>query len=371
MELVFPFGFPWPTAMYLAFFVVTAALAMVFVQYVLAGSIVLLIGSVATLVREQPRDGPAPPARTGLVQKSIADWLPAVLSLAIAAAIAPFLFLQILYRSELGTASRILFARFLLMVPALVASYLLLYILKGESMAGRGAVARVLVAAALFGCLLFAAWVWSATHVLGLHKALWAYESRSGRWIYGDSEIWPRLGYWITASFPTLAVVLAWRFYWGRRRYAPPDLDHVAKRLKALALIGLATSEAEVLLWFLWLEEPVRGVVLGMLAMPYVVLVFLGMSIQAVLWVRVKNGANLEAGRLSLISAGAAMTIFGALVVREARRLAAVDVSSLTDLHNRAAQAGGLGLFVFALVLNSAIITACILIVRRSVRAIA
>ena len=47
MNTLFPFGFPWPTAMYLTLFIVTATFYMVFMNYVLAGAMVLVLGYVA------------------------------------------------------------------------------------------------------------------------------------------------------------------------------------------------------------------------------------------------------------------------------------------------------------------------------------
>ena len=47
MNTVFPFGFPWPTAMYLSLFVITATIYLVFMNYVLAGAIVLVLGYAA------------------------------------------------------------------------------------------------------------------------------------------------------------------------------------------------------------------------------------------------------------------------------------------------------------------------------------
>ena len=70
------------------------------------------------------------------------------------------------------------------------------------------------------------------------------------------------------------------------------------------------------------------------------ILAFAGMGIQAVLWLPVECGTDLSTRRLSFISTGAAMTILGAVVVREARRLAAVDVSELFDMHRQAAGRG-------------------------------
>lgn len=370
METVFPFGFPWPTAMYLALFVLAAAIYIFFMQYVLAGSIVLLVGCGAALARRRADTVPARPVRAGLLQEVVRDWLPAVFGLAIATAIAPLVFLQILYRREFYTASQLLFTRFLLLLPIMIAACLLLCLLKSEALATRGLLVRALVSVAVFACLLFAAWAWTGNHVLGLHKLSWEYQSKSNRWVYGDAEIWPRLGYWITASFPTLAVALAWQFHWGRRNHAPADLDHASRRLKSLALLGLAMSAAEASLWQLWLEDSARGTVLSMLALPYAILAFAGMGIQAAAWLTVERGTDLSTRRLSFISTGAAMTIVGAVVVREARRLAAVDVSQLFDMHRQAARAGGMGLFLVMFVLNAAIITTCLLIVRRALRAL-
>jgi len=370
METLFPFGFPWPTAMYLALFILTAAIYMVFMQYVLAGSIVLLVGHVTVLVRRRVNTGPVRPVRSDLMQGVVRDWLPAILSLTFAAAIAPLLFLQILYRREFYTASQLLFNGFLLSLPALIAAYLLLYLLKSHLLAARGPLLRGLVAMAAFACFLFTAWAWAGAHVLGLRQQLWQYEYFSDKWIYRDAEVWPRLGYWITASFPTLAVVLAWQFHWGRRLHAPADLDRASRRLKAMALVGLATSAAEAWLWQLWLGGPARAAVLSMLALPYGLLAFVGMGAQAALWLPVKTGAHLTTRRLSLISTGAALTILGALVVREARRLAAIDLTQSLDAHSQAARVGGMGLFLVFFALNAAVITACVLIVRRALRSL-
>ena len=126
MNTLFPFGFPWPTAMYLTLFVVTAAIYMVFMNYVLAGAIVLLIGYLAPGARRRVEGGPGGPARSGLglIMKVVRDWLPAILGLAITTGIAPLLFLQILYKRQFYTANLLLFNRFMLLLPALIVGLL-------------------------------------------------------------------------------------------------------------------------------------------------------------------------------------------------------------------------------------------------------
>ena len=148
METVFPFGFPWPTAMYLALFVLTAAIYIFFMQYVLAGSIVLLVGCGAALARRRADAGPARPVRGGLLQEVVRDWLPGHPWPGDRHRDRALLFLQILYRREFYTASQLLFTRFLLLLPIIIAAWLLLCLLKSHALATRGPLA----ACARLGC---------------------------------------------------------------------------------------------------------------------------------------------------------------------------------------------------------------------------
>jgi hypothetical protein len=370
MNTLFPFGFPWPTAMYLALFVVTAAVTMVFMNYVLAGAIVLMIGYLAPGARRRVDGGPGGPARSGLglILKVVRDWLPAALGLAITTGIAPLLFLQILYQRQFYTANLLLFNLFVLLLPALIVAYSMFYLIKSHALAGRRAVLRGPVTIVTFACFFYTAWVWTETHVLSIHETAWQNHYSSQNYIYRNAEIWPRLGYWITASFSTLAVALAWQLRWGRRTHDPINLDLATRRLRSLAILGLATSAAEAWLWLLWLDTSARGHILSNLAIPYGLLALAGMGIQAGCWLSVNTAADLTARRLSLISTGVVMTILGTLAVREARRLAAIDITTLFDAHSQAAQVGGMGVFFVFFAVNAAVITACVLIVKRALR---
>jgi hypothetical protein len=370
MNLLFPFGFPWPTAMYLTLFIVTAALYMVFMNYVLAGSIVLLIGYLAPGARRRVEGGPGGPARSGLglILKVVRDWLPAVLGLAITTGIAPLLFLQILYKHRFYTATLLLSDQFMLLLPALIVAYYMLYLIRSHALTGRWTVLRGPVTITAFACFFYTAWVWTESHVLSIHESAWTNHYTSHSYIYRNAEIWPRLGYWITASFSTLAVALAWQLRWGRRTHDPVNLDLATRRLRSLAILGLATSAAEAWLWLLWLDRSARGLVLSNLALPYVLLALAGMGIQVVCWLPVKSAADLTTRCLALISIGVVMKILGSLVVREARRLAAIDITIHFDAHRQAAQMGGMGVFLVSFAVNAAVITACVLIVKRALR---
>jgi hypothetical protein len=365
---VFPFGFPWPTAMFLTLLIVTALIYTVFMQYVLAGAIVLVFGCMVSGIRKRVASRADGPRRSGLglIESILRDWLPATLGLAITTGIAPLLFSQVLYRRQFDTATLLLHAQFMLLSPAMIVAFCLLYLLKSRAFAGRGAGLRASVTVLACGCLFYTSWMWTENHVLSLHPEVWRAHSAMNGWLYRNAEIWPRLGYWITSSFTVLAVAVAWQLRWGRRSHNADELDRASRRLRALALLGLATSVSEGWLWQLWLEPALRAPIVSLLALPYGFLALAGVGIQAAGWLPVKTAADFTAGRLGLVSAGAMLTILGALVMREARRLAAIDIAALYEAHSRAAHAGGMGVFLVSFALNAALVTACVLIVRRS-----
>jgi hypothetical protein len=372
MDRLFPFGFPWPTAFYLTLFAITATIYSVFMQYVLGGGLVLMVGSLASTASRLAAIRPAgiDQERSGLGQivTVLRDWMPAILGLAITTGVAPLLFVQILYRREFYTANLLLFHRFMLLLPALIVAYYMLYVIKSKRLGARGPAGRAGVAALALGCFLYTAWAWTENHVLSLHAEAWSSMYQSDAWFFRNAEIWPRLGFWMTVSFPTVALMLAWQFHWGRHQPEAGNLDPVARRLRALALLGLATSVAEAWLWLLWLEPTARAATLGMLGLPYVLAAGVGMGLQAATWLTVQSGRDLTTGRLSLISTGAVLATLATLVVREARRLAAIDITALYDDHRHAAQTGGIGLFLTFLGLNAGLVTTCVLIVRRALR---
>ena len=151
-RILFPFGFPWPTAMYLTLLVITATIYMVFMNYVLAGSIVLMVGYVAPGARRRVETGSGGQTRSGLglILKVVRDWLPAILGLTITAGIAPLLFLQILYKRQFYTANLLIFNHHA--GYRAHGSHYLLYSIKSHALAGKWAVLRGPVAIAAFAC---------------------------------------------------------------------------------------------------------------------------------------------------------------------------------------------------------------------------
>jgi hypothetical protein len=334
---------------------------------VLGGGLVLLAGSLLPGARRRLGERPSR-SGLGLIVRVLRDWMPAMLGLAITAGIAPLLFLQVLYRRAFYTANLLLFHRFMFLLPSLIAAYYLLHVIKSRPMAERGPATRAAVTVLTLACLFYAAWAWTENHLLSLHPETWTEFYSSGRWFFRNAEIWPRLGYWMTVSFPTMATVLAWQLHWGRRLHEPADLDLASRRLRMLAIPGLATAAAEAWLWQLWLEPTARSAILGSLAFPYGLLVLVGISIQGAVWLTVRSASDLSTRRLALLSGGSVVTNFATLVVREARRLSAIDITALAEAHRHAAGVGGLGVFLISIALNAIAITMCVLVVRRALK---
>ena len=125
MESVFPFGFPSPTAFYLTLYVLTFALHHAFMHYVAAGSMYI---SWATIIRGPRGAASSSPAIADLIR----DWMPFSLSAAITAGVAPLLFVQIVYPRHFYTANLLLSWRWMIVVPVLIVSFYLLYVIKSS-----------------------------------------------------------------------------------------------------------------------------------------------------------------------------------------------------------------------------------------------
>ena len=184
-----------------------------------------------------------------MISKVVCDWLPAILGLAITAGIAPLLFVQILYKHQFYTANLLLFNRFMLLLPALIVAYYMLYLVRshaspaGGRSCGGGDDRRLRL-------LLL--------HGMGMDgkSCLEPPSPGSGEdpvhfsclYLSQFRDLTAALGYWITASFTTLAVAVAWRSFAGAAgsTIRSTSISRLA-RLRSLAILGLAMSAAELL----------------------------------------------------------------------------------------------------------------------------
>ena len=268
MDIFFPIGYPWPTTFYLTLYVLTLLLHVVPMNYVLAGSTYW----AATACFAKPEH--AATGRNPLSQL-LRDWMPFALGIAITAAIAPLLFLQLLYKHFFYTANLLLFHRWMSILPVLILAFYLLYLRKAKGVDRWPLAFRIGIALAAGVCFLFVAWSWTENHLLGLAQDQWAEQYASGRLVYWSREQLPRLAVWYVGAFPTLAVLLGWQVQFHLRRGTPWP-DSPVPRLLRIALAALLASALAALVYFLSLNANTRGALLRDGGAFYVGLAFVG-----------------------------------------------------------------------------------------------
>lgn len=348
MNSAFPFGLPGATAMYLVLYALTLALHVVFMSYVLAGSGYLAVWAVRRLAGAGDPDDP--------VARTLRDWLPFGLGVAITAGVAPLLFVQILYKEHFYTANLLLFHRWMAIVPVLMTGFYLLYLskAKGDQWSGR---ARAAVSVGAFGCFVFIAFSFADNHMLAMAGPVrWRALYAQGALLSVDGQTPFRLGVWLCGAVPVFATIIGWQLRTAEHRVQP---------IAYLALGGIVGAVGFAALYYNGLVPLQRDHVTGAFAKPYAVALAVGLVCQLVAWVWQLRLGRLSKSPLILASVGAVLAIFGTVVVREALRLGSFDTQQLFGLHERAAEAGGMPLFVLFGVVNVAVIVWCFAMTRR------
>ncbi|MRG93372.1 hypothetical protein [Polyangium spumosum] len=340
MDSPFPFGFPGPTAFYLVTFVLTLVSHVVFMNYVLAGTGVLVVRRIRG--KTEANDA---------IVDLLRDWLPFALSAAITAGIAPLLFIQILYKKSFYTANLLLFHRWMLILPALIVGFYLLYAQKTAFVKERPRLG-VLVPMGALACFLFTALSWTENYLLARSEAAWAPMYASKAMIYENGEILPRMLLWTLGALPTLSVLLGWQLH--RRERAGKLADAASFRSVAwIGLGGLVVAGACAAGYATLVGPEARAHAIGPMARPWLVAAAIGVVVEAAGFLGLLRA---EAGRgraLAVASAGLFLVILGTTVVREVLRITAVDFVALYAEHARAAEVSGRWLFLGFFLVNA------------------
>jgi hypothetical protein len=380
MDRAFPFGFPGPTAFYLTLYVVTLIGHVLFMNYVLAGTGYLAVAGVGRWLRRRRGGEGRPDALFDILR----DWMPFGLGAAITAAIAPLLFLQILYKEHFYTANLLLFHRWMSILPVLIVGFYLLYLIRSKWMERRSA---GLFAAATLGalaCFAFTGYAWTENHMLSLDRAAWPAHYESRAMVYRNPLVTARFMMWAAGSVATMATILGWQVMIARRstdlqttedlpRKNEPE-TYAARRLAKLALAGLVVSLIAGNLYF-YLHHgldiggrPPTPRIPNALARPYSLLAVVGGALQLLCWRYVLRRGQFSSWSLGLASLGLIATLLGVSVDREAMRLQAIDITKFYEQHAAAAQIGGGWIFALFAVVNAVLIAWAIRLVRRSGR---
>jgi hypothetical protein len=361
----FPIGFPPSTAWYLTLYVVTLVLHVAFMNYSLAGS-----GWLAWTAARAGSALARPEDRPRSVTSILVDWLPAMLSGAITAGVAPLLFLQILYRQSFYTANLLLFHRWMAILPVLIVGFYALYLLRGSWLRQRGSAATAAVGLVPLACLAFTGWAWTENHLLGLRDpAFWAEAYRQERVFHPDWPLVPRALLWGAGAVPTFAAIVAWQVTWYQSQK-----EHVTAAVRPLAtaaLAGMGLAALAAIAYAVVGGGEVRAAVFGIVALPYLAAATLGLALQMTGWIFMLRQQAFSIRWLAVVSAGLALTLLGIAVCREAIRLTALGPARLESLyaqHVHASRVGGMAVFFTFLIVNALLMGLCFWLVRRDKR---
>lgn len=359
MNSTFPAGFPLPTAFYLTLFVVTLALHVLFMNYVVAGSAWLFWSLVRGRIR--PGKPGLPAGAPASCDSVVADWLPAMLSGAITAGVAPLLFVQILYQQGFYTANLLLFHRWMSILPVLIAGFYALYVLRTEWLGRRSRAVQVAMSMIPLVCVLFVAWSWTENHLLSLKgRGQWHAFYLAGRMVHFEAALWPRLAVWMAGSFATLAAWLAWQLR-HRVVLGLAVEEHTASRLARTALAGLAVAGLGGVAAAA-LDRQSILTAFGPAARLYTGLAVAGVMLQVWGWLAIRRAGELGARHLIPVTIGLVLTIGGMTVLREVVRLETLGPERLALLipqHASAWQVGGFPAFLLFAAINAGLIAWC------------
>lgn len=360
MNTMFPFGFDLPVMSYLALYLLTLVIHAVFMSYVLAGSVWLAWATVC------PGRGAVPRARQPLALV-MRDWMPFVLSAAITAAVAPLLFVQVIYRQQFYTANLLLGWRWMVVVPVLIAAFYLLYLLKSRIVNSWSYAWSVAVGIGTAACFVFVAFCWSTNHLLSIETEGWADAYHTGAVVSSISVLLLRLSMWIAGTFAVMPVLTGWQLA-GRtqaRADTPPDHSAEAVRLACIALGGLFGAAALGATYVLQLSGEQQALLTGPAGWPWLVVAGAGAATAVAAWALQLQTRRFGTLSLATATCGTTVLLIGVAFLRELIRLSAVGLRIPVANVESAARIGGVGVFLSFTVINVILITVCLRVVSR------
>lgn len=360
MDSIFPFGLPFPTAIYLVLYVGTWIVHAIFMNYVLAGSCYLAFNSVF--------------GGSCRLAAKMRSWMPFMLSMAITAGIAPLLFLQILYKGNFYTANILLFYRWMAILPTLIAGFYLLYLSQTQWVLAKHRIIRAGVTLLAFACFLFVAWSWVENHILSMSgEDTWREQFTGGNPFFVSSELLPRLSVWFTTAFPTMALIAGWQMWYEQKASNTSETSqpHIARLISGIGIAGWIVSALCIGLYVSVMAPEIRSVFAQPLALPFVILLATGSLLQFTVWIAVFMRRDLSRFWLILGSVGVGCYYIGAGVVRECLRLTTLSLAPeglapYFAQHAQSWQVAGVIAFFVVLIVNAGLIIYCITLTRNA-----
>lgn len=354
METTFPSGFGWATAFYLTMYLATFVLHQAFMHYVLAGSL-----CVAWTTVWRGRD--AIPRTHQPLAELLRDWMPFLLSAAITAGVAPLLFIQIVYQYQFYTSSLLLWWRWMVLVPVLIAAFYLLYLLKSHLLWKWSHAIQSIVAVGTAACFVFTGFCWTVNHLLANSHADWPEIYTTGRLPFGATPIVLRMLIWLGASFASMAVIVGWQLVYRSKVTKEPAIR--PNELAMMVIGGLLVAAIASVLYFSQCDERVLAVLLGPAFRLWMVVLIVSVIAEAMGWVMQVRSGRLGGAGLILASVSTLLSLSAIAVVREGIRVSSIDLNRLAERHLAATTMGGFSVFVIAALIVGGLIVLCIRIV--------
>lgn len=341
MELPFPFSLPLTSFTYELLYLLTFVTHHFAMHYVVAGCLLIIGASI--WYRSEESSLMANP-----VIRALRDWMPFGLSAAITFGVAPLLFIQLLLPEHFYSANLLLGIRWMVVIPALIAAFYLLYVLKSQWFERLRWWQRALVAALNAGLFVFIGFCWTANYLVATQPEAWPETFASGILPIATLKVISRGAVWMSVAFVTMASIVVAQLAYLREGTATDEDLPTTGWLRQLALSGLGVF-AVASLGAIGLSTPGFAAVSNGSGVLWIVL---GLVLWAALiysWISaetaVSKGWTLP--RLGLVIG----LLFCATVVRELIRVATIDYPALFAKHEAAGEVQGFYLFLVTAVI--------------------
>ncbi|MFN0247650.1 MAG: hypothetical protein ACKV2T_12260 [Kofleriaceae bacterium] len=309
---------------WLALYLLTFAVHVVLVGYVVAGTAYALIAAIR--------------GKDDAIADGVRDRLPFMLGLGITAGVAPLLFLQLLYQRQFYSANLIAGPRWGAVVPALIMGFYALYLAKATIVPRL----RKLALAAGLVCFVFVAWSWTELNALLQDEPAWREMYAAGARFYGDSSVAPRLLVWLGAMATSFAILAAW-WVAGEHRRRLALIGLCGRIVSAIAVAILSLTGASVL-----------GAAHG-----WAFVLIAALVVEGAGWIWMLRAP--ASGALSLVTGAGAAALLAGVIVREAPRLLLIERP-----RDSALDAQGMWVFVTTALLGVVLIGWIIRTIRRA-----
>ncbi|PQO38206.1 hypothetical protein [Blastopirellula marina] len=341
MELPFPFSLPLTSLTYEFLYLVTFVTHHFAMHYVVAGCLLILGASLWYRADEAS-------LMANPVIRALRDWMPFGLSAAITFGVAPLLFVQLLFPKHFYTANLLLGLRWMVVIPALIAAFYLLYVLKSHWFERLRWWQRALVAGLNAGLFVFIGFCWTANYLVATQPEAWPETFASGILPIATLKVISRGAVWMSVAFVTMASLVVAQLAYLREGTATNDDLPTVSWLRWLALSGLGVFALAALGAIGFSTSGFAAITNG----SGFLWVGLGIALWGGLIYSWISDASTTSKAWTLPRLGLVVgLLFCATVVRELVRVATIDYPALFAKHDAVGKVEGFYLFLITAVI--------------------